>query len=159
MLELKKSFKNIQDNEKFIEWKKEHFGSYLTNAFLNDNEWQFDFLDPKSEMMTSFKFNDKDLFFEESEIFRKEKKEIKELNLEEVKIDLDKAEDLIEKIIDSDYKNEDIQKKIIILQVIEKLVWNITYITKSFNVLNVKLNAVNGEIINHSMESLLNFKS
>lgn len=156
--EIKNSLKKIQDSNDFIEWKNKHKNSYLTSAFLNSCIWQFDFLNINNDKVTSFKIDSGVVSSEESDIFRKEKNEIKELKLYDIKIDLDNAEDLIKKLIDSDYKNEEIQKKIIILQVIDEPAWNITYITKSFNVLNVKINAINGKIINHSMENLLNFR-
>lgn len=157
--ELKNSLKKIIDNKDFAKWKKKHQSSYFTSAFLSDDVWQFDFLDPDSGMMACFKIVDNGIFCEESEIFRKERKEIKELDLNEIRIDLEKAEKLVFKTMSKEYKDEEIQKKFIVIQVLDKLVWNITYITKKFNVLNVKIDAVKGIVLEHSAESLFDFRS
>jgi len=57
------------------------------------------------------------------------------------------------------YSGELVNKKIIILQNLEKYgdVWNITLITRSFNTLNIKLNADDGGIVYHNLESMMNF--
>ena len=155
--EIKEIFNEIKSNDIYLDWHGEHKNSYLTSVFI-DKETHFDFLDKDTDKITSFRFIDGELNFEESEIFRKERNKIKELDLNDIKFDLSQAEDLVDSVMDNDYRKEEVQKKLIILQVIDVPVWNITYITKALNVLNVKINAINGELINHSFESLLNFK-
>ena len=53
-------------------------------------------------------------------------------------------------------REEDIQK---ILQNLGEFgnIWNITYVTHSFKTLNIKINAENGKILHHSLDSLMDF--
>ena len=54
--------------------------------------------------------------------------------------------------------DEKITKEIIILQQKEVPYWNITYITSGLNVFNIKLNAIDGNIIEQKFENIMNFK-
>lgn len=49
-------------------------------------------------------------------------------------------------------------KKIFILQQKESPIWNITYLTQSLNILNMKINAETGQIIEEKIESAMNFQ-
>ncbi len=53
---------------------------------------------------------------------------------------------------------EEITKKIIILQQKESPLWNITYITKSLNILNLKVDAISGKLLEQKTENIMNFK-
>ena len=90
------------------------------------------------------------------EIFRKEKTKINELHLEDIKIE--SVDELIKKLVDEKYNSEEEANKIIIIQQTEFPVWNVTYVTKALNVLNVRINAITGEIIEEHFESIMNFK-
>lgn len=161
MLSINESFSNLQSLEQFKEWKKSHSDSYFSSAFLiSDNPtWQIDFYNPKKDNITSF-FLEDPIQIKEEKIFRKEKGEIGELDLEKIKISLEKAEEIVLNLVKEEYKGQDPSKKIIILQVIKKIIiWNITYLTTSFNLLNVKIDAVSGDIKEHKIDSVMKFKS
>jgi hypothetical protein len=49
-------------------------------------------------------------------------------------------------------------KKIFILQQKESPIWNITYLTQSLNILNMKINAETGQIMEEKIESAMNFQ-
>lgn len=132
---------------------------YLCGCFAIDDEWQYDFYDKKSKRITSFKVDDKvRLLEEESKIFQKEKVDLEKLDLSGVKIDFPEALLKVDEIKKKKADAEAINKKIIILQCVKIPLWNISYLTSSFNILNVKINATNGEIISERFESLLNFR-
>jgi hypothetical protein len=95
---LKESLEKIKKSEEFGKWKKRHPKSYFCSAFL-DKIWQLDFYDPSTDRISSFRSNETIEIQEEEKIFRKEKKEIKKLNLDEIKIDLDFATKIIKRII------------------------------------------------------------
>ena len=133
----------------FLEKDKD---SYLASIFYS-KDLQIDFYSPKQDKMTSFTIIDNKINLEISEIFRKEKTEIKELKLSEVKIDLEKAKEIVSSLL-----KEETTKEIIILQNLNVPIWNLTYITKSMNLLNVKVNAISGEIVSKNIENILNFK-
>ena len=80
---------------------------------------------------------------------------IEELKLDKLKISLKDALSKIEKKYPKDAPN----KVIIILQFVKVPVWNISFLTSSFNLLNVNIDAEKGNIIKESIKPLFeNFK-
>ena len=153
--ELKKKLGELKDSDRFKDWNKKHFDSYLCSIFAGE-KLQFDFYDPEKDKITSFTENG---IIEDQEILRREKKKLPELKLNTVKVDLEEIVKIIKKLINEKYKGENPNKKIIFLQGFEdKIVWNVTYITSNFNILNVKVDSINGEILYEKIESALNWK-
>ena len=152
---LKQDLEEIKKSQEFKEWKDKHSKAYLCGAFLDKN-WQIDFYDPNTDKITTFHIDNK-VLFEEGEVF-KSKHKIKELNLNKVKIDLEKALDIIKKLIDEKYNHQEETNKIIILQHLDRQVWNITYVMRSLSILNVKIDAETGKIIHEDYGQLLSFK-
>lgn len=96
----------------------------------------------------------------EQDIFQKEKSEVKELFFKDVKINLEKALLLLEKLRKKKYAGDFPGKVIAVLQVGEdKTVWNLTMMTATLKVLNVKLKASDGKVISDSIESFMSFKA
>ena len=158
MLEL---LKKVESSNEFKDYKKDHQNAYLCSIFLTETQLQFSFYSKKTKLVTSFKLEgDKvTLVGKDEKIFQKEKKDLQELNLNEIKVDLNKAKELTNNFIKEKYPHETPNKEIIILQVINnKIVWNITKITSTFNIINIKLDASSGNIIEDKIESALNFK-
>lgn len=155
---IKNSLKELKQTKKFKDWEENHLSSYLTSVFFVD-DLQFGFYNPERDTMTSFKIEKEKInIVEEEKIFRKEKSKLKELKLEEIKFDFEAAIKVIEKLIGEKYKGEEKQKAIVILQVLENPTWNITYLTKGFNILNVKINAISGKILEEKIQSAISFK-
>lgn len=159
---LRNSVKNLKSSKEFKE-VLEKYPCYLASCFtmfenVEEANWQIDYYYAKENKMFSFVVNKDVKVSESNKIFQKEKKEIKELNLDKVKIDFEEAIDKVESLIESKYKGEKPNKIIVILQNIENEVWNITYITNSFNLLHVKVNAINGNVEEESFESVLKFR-
>ncbi len=148
-MNLQEEFSKIIESEDYKEFKKENPDSFLANVFLDKDGWQFNFSYDKK--MISFYLQEDVIKTEESEVYEKNS-QLEELKLKEIKIDLEKAENLIK-------AEEEITKKIIILQQKEVPLWNITYITSSMDVINVRINAISGEIIKQNTENILNFKA
>lgn len=150
---IKEFLEELKDNEKFKGFKDKNQLAYNTSVCLIDNQLSVDYYDPNSDKITSFTKQKDEILSQESEVFRQEKKEIEELQINKIKIDQKKAEE----IINGKYKDE-ATKKIFILQQITVPIWNITYLTSKLDILNVKLNAISGEIIEEKIESALNFQ-
>ena len=153
---LKDSLEKIKNSEEFSKRKSEQPKSYLSSAFLDVNNWQFHYYNPSDSKVAVFVVENDVVSINIDEIFKKEGNEIKELHIEDIKID--NVSELIKKLIDEKYSSEEETKKIIILQQTEYPIWNITYVTKALNVLHVKLNAISGEIIEEKFESIMKFK-
>ncbi|MBT3395084.1 hypothetical protein HOA59_03255 [archaeon] len=155
---LKNTIEKVKECEDFANWKSEHQEGYLVSAFYNNKigEWQTHYYDPANDVMAVFNIENDVISIDSDEIFRKEKTKINELRLEDIKIE--SVDELIKKLVDEKYNSEEEANKIIIIQQKEFPVWNVTYVTKALNVLNVRINAITGEIIEEHFESIMNFK-
>jgi len=157
----KKSLDVLVKSKEFKKWKETSKESYLASGFImlnedyNENldnlEWQIDFYSPSKDLMTSFFIKDKIISLKEGQkILKKEDVTIEELKLDKVKISLKDALAKIEKKYPKDAPN----KVIIILQSVKVPVWNISFLTSSFNLLNVNIDAEQGDIIKESMKPI-----
>lgn len=144
----------VQDSEVFKKW---HSNEYLVGVFIMDQIQQVNFYSKETKKITSFMISDK-IEKQEDLIFQKEPKDLEKLNLENLKINLDEAFKKTNKIKEEKALSEEILKKIIILQQQSSPTWNITYITSAFNLLNVKINATNGIIIESKFQSIISLK-
>ena len=151
--EIKKFLQELEESKVFQEFKKNNPIVYNSSISKIQNNLQIDYYDPNEDKITSFTKQGEEIILQESEVFRKEKIKIPELQINKVKITLEE----IEKIISEKYQ-EIPTKKIFILQQTEFPIWNITYLTQSLNILNIKINAITGEIIEEKIESALNFQ-
>ncbi len=164
--QIKNTIKDIENSKDYQDWHSKNKSSYLCSAFLiseNINEintgWQIDYYNPEDSKITSFIMIGNSLqIMPPEEVFQKEKTKIKELNLNDIKIDLNKAIETSKKLIKDKYKNENPDKIIVVLQVLEAILWNITYLTSTFNIINIKINAIDNEILADSLTSVMSFK-
>ncbi|MBS3072967.1 hypothetical protein J4477_03995 [Candidatus Pacearchaeota archaeon] len=138
------------DEVKEIVKKVKETDRYLVSCFLLENKWKVDFYSPGEHIIYTYTENNGKLEVQKDEIFQKEKHDLEKLDLEQVKIHYKEA---LEKITKSG------DRFIIILQSInKKAVWNITLLTHEFKVYNLKVDASNGETLEETEESILNFK-
>jgi hypothetical protein len=166
-MEFREALQKLEQYAPFKDWKKINKDSYLTHGFammenaVKDAEvqgWQIGYYDKKKDRITVFDISESITQSSDEEVFKKDKT-VKALDLTKVKITLQQAMEQVDKIKQEKYKAEVISKKIILLQHIkEGNVWNITYLSMSFNILNVKINAVDGTILQTTFESLLRWK-
>lgn len=147
--------KKIESSKEFKEYKKQNQDSFLADIFTiikekENFDWQLDYYSKSKDKIISFVIQNKEILEREAEIFRKDNSEIIKLNLNNVKIPVEKALEEINK------KTKEKPNEIIIaLQVINKKeTWNITYLTTSFRTLNTKIDAKSGKIISQEETSL-----
>ncbi|MBI2129930.1 hypothetical protein HYU07_06900 [Candidatus Woesearchaeota archaeon] len=85
---------------------------------------------------------------------------VKELDLSKVTVWIDKALETANDLQERKYPRETPEKAIIILQNIEEgILWNITYVTRAFNTLNIKVDAITGKIISDKLTNLMQFRA
>ena len=150
---LKEFLGDLESSKEFKTFKEKAQLAYNTSACYIDKVWQLDFYDPNTDKMTSFTKKDDEIISQTSEVFRKEKKDIPELRIDQIKVDLEQAEKLMEQNHPDKSTN-----KIIILQQTNTPFWNITHLTTKLDLLNIKIDAITGKIIEEKIESALNFK-
>ncbi|MBI1936272.1 hypothetical protein HYS31_07585 [Candidatus Woesearchaeota archaeon] len=165
-MDLKPSLEKLQKDDDFRKWKKKAKNTYFSYAFkipqeMGMNDWQLGFYDSKKDKITTFVITGDNIKIRpEEEIFKKEEAKVNEINLGKVRLTFDNAIAKAAEFQGKKYPKDRTMKTIAILQNIENLgnVWNITYITESFNTLNMKIDASNGKVIEHNLSSILSFR-
>lgn len=153
--------KKLEKSSKFKELNKK---SYLAHLFkmmddLNKDIWQVGYYN-EDGTITTFIIEKKDIkVVPEQEVFQKTKRKVKKLDIDKVKIDLDKALDIAKDLQQKKFSGNTPLKIMVVLQnIANHIVYNITYITNSFNTLNMKIDAINGKVISYELTPMLQFQ-
>lgn len=151
-------FKKLEKSKEFKSWSKENKDWFLYNCFtIIDKEedfWQFDFYNKKLNKITSFKVSEDIEIFPEDDIFSDGKRAIKKLDLKDIKIEFNEVSTKLRK----KHKTQGIVKEIVILQNSGGLVWNISLLTSTMTIINTKISASTGKILEEKSESVLKFR-
>jgi len=157
-------FAQLQKNELFQKWQKLNPQNYLTHLFcplsadLNPKaEWEVGFFNPKTEKITVFAPLKNDFEIKpEDEVFQKEKVKLEELELNKIKVHLEKALEIWKEQAAKLFPKEKTGDGFLILQRFEKKdLWNFTFITTSLKFVNLKINAEKGGIESHQILDLI----
>jgi len=160
---LEHSFKRMEESAVFINWKKENREAYLAHAFnmvegKKQSGWQFGYYIKSKDRVVTFFVEDVVKKSPESEIFKKDEKAVKKLELSKVKVGADRALELASGLQKEKYKGHEPQKEVVLLQTIDAgQVWNITFVTRTFDTLNIKICAESGEVKSDNLTSLFSF--
>lgn len=162
-MDLKPALKRLEESSDFKNWHKHNEGTYFSYAFnipQESDEWQLGYYDKKKDKITTFIVGNDIKIRPEEDIFKKEEMKVNEIQLDKVKLTFDKAITRANEFQQKNFPNDKSIKTIAILQYVEKLcnVWNITYITGSFNTLNMKIDASNGKVLEHDLSSVFDFR-
>ncbi len=158
-MNLKEKLAYLKSTDEFKEWSKNHPSDYLVSIFLMSDhplEVQFDFYDEKNDKITSFSLEGiKVTKVEGSEILKDNKNPLKKLELKNW--DFNKALKFAEAQLKD--KGEEVYKSIVALQNSEHgPMWNITFITKAFKVMNVKLSCDDNKILSSDLRTIFDFR-
>ncbi len=146
----------------FKEWHSQNKSYFLAHAFVmmdeaNKDSWQIGFYNSEKERMVTFHVSDTVQKTEEQEVLRG-KGEITPLKAEEVKLSVEDALRKAKECLQQNYKAENTIKHFFIIQHVESnTMYNVTFFTQSMKTINIKINAGDGKIIKHSMQSLAEF--
>ncbi|MFH1638016.1 MAG: hypothetical protein ABIB71_06330 [Candidatus Woesearchaeota archaeon] len=166
MPDIKQELERLIGCKEFEEYKKENPGSYLASAFITahpgkieEAELEISFYSPKTEKITGFLMKESISRKKEDTVFQKEKAVVQELKMEDMKTTLEDAAETLESMRADRYPGDIPSKLIIVLQVIEdKAVWNMTILTNTLKVWNLRIDAGTLEVLKDKMESILSFK-
>lgn len=144
MLEFKQALSKLQDSEVFRDYQKKNASSYLTNS-LYIHEWQINYFSPKTNLITSFVIN--------SRIAKKSleagNKKFPKLNSVKITVDINAA------LSTSKVSGTEVTTIIIIQTENSIPVWNISIPTPSLKVINVKVSAETGEVLERSEKNII----
>jgi hypothetical protein len=158
-MEIIKEYKKLIESAIFKEFISSHSEFYLVHIYATSEEnnrgsLEFGFYNEEKDKIVVFETNP--LKKRDEEEAFKEGKTINLLDLSTVKISLDEALDIAEKSRLKKYPLEIIYKSIMILQNIERQVWNITLISMAFNIINIKIDSESGEVLESNIHSIMN---
>ncbi len=165
-MSVKKQYKKLLESEVFRKWKDNNHETYFAHAFAildsqNNGEWQFGFYNPDNDMITTFFMGAEAITHSpETEIAKHDTMKVNELDIEKVEIDFEEALQIAEKCQENNYEGDKSLKKVMILQNLsDGLLWNISFLTIKFSVINIRIDAITKEIIEHKKASMMDFAS
>jgi len=152
-------YNKLINSKEFKNWKNKNKNAYLSSCVLMDGSrakeiWAFDFYLPNKNRITTFSIGEDIQIIEDQKIFGQKTKKLNKIDVEEIKFDLND----VNKFINKEYKVK-LMKKIIVLQNLNRLLWNISLLGVDFNLVNIKLDAKTGKILEKSVVSMLQFKT
>lgn len=153
--ELKEILANLEKTAIFSKWKQEHDNAFLSSCFIVDSQgWQIAFYSPVTKKASTF-LKDQ-LVQSDSPIFRLKTEKMEKLDLNDVKLELEDAFSIADKELEEKHPGYKTNKKIIVLQKLDGVVvWNLTYLTTSFYIFNIKINAANKKIVSEDFVSAM----
>jgi|TARA_B100001971_G_C18204604_1_gene546766 hypothetical protein len=149
MLDFKAILKKLDTSPKYQTYLKKNSDAYITSAIYME-DWQVNSFSPKTKLITIFKIDTK--------INSKtvtEKRTFPKLNTN-LKLDLKDALKILKKQLSKFYSSETFTKTIIIIQQSEEPEWNITKLSSSVKILNIRISALSGKITHESYDNLIN---
>jgi len=154
-------YQQLVKSSSFQSWMINNKDVYLAHFYctINNNMelgpwWEVGYYHPKTDKLTIFTVGSEINIKPEEDVFKEESK-IDELGLKDVKIDIMTAMTKFKEVKEQKYPREILNSGFLILQSFHgQTFWNLSYATSSFHFLNVKINAVNGQIISYK---LINF--
>lgn len=165
-MEIKETLKRLENDEQFKKWKKNNKNTFFSYAFKilkeeSFGEWQIGFYNKDNNKITTFSVNKgKVEIAQEEDVFKKPDMKVNKINIEKIRLPLKKILEKAEAFKKKNYPKEIGEKIIVILQNLDPFgdIWNITYITRAFNTLNMKIGAENGKVLQHKLSSIFAFK-
>lgn len=160
MSDLDVLLKKLVSSKEFKEFKDKNKDAFLYACFfVSEGNWQFDYYNPKDKLIITFEVSEAIKVTPVDKALGSNSK-ISELDLSKVKVGFDDAMSNLNGFVASQYPNDKfITKNITILQNIGgNAVWNITFLTSTLKLINVKLDASSGKVLSHCIESFLSMR-
>lgn len=166
-MKFNKAVENVEQSNTFSEWKKDSPKAHLAHLFgvieSNDTEvksWQIGYYDPAKDALTVFSVDENDICIEhnETDAFKEENKKIHPITITEKTHGVEKILTICQTLQQETYPTYEPIKRFLILQKLAKnepQIWNVTYLSKAFNTLNIKIDAETGTIYEHKTLSLI----
>ena len=159
-------FQQLKESQIFQDWQRNNQDNYLVhfyiqvdNSFKPTADWEIGFYNSDKDKITIFVVGPEISIKPEEDAFKKQGK-VDKLDLEKVKVSFEEANEEFKKIKEEKYSAEVMLNGFIILQNFrDKLMWNISFALKSMNILNVKINAENKELISDQAINFLEKKA
>ncbi|MBU1198544.1 MAG: hypothetical protein KKF46_02475 [Nanoarchaeota archaeon] len=157
---LKDAVKKVEESKVFKAFIKEHSDYYLVHCFTMFDEgerkhkWELGYYSQKTDKMVVFETDPKVNMKPEEEAFKKEGT-VKKLEISKVKISPSSALEISTGLVKNKYPAQLITKRIVILQNLDKQVYNITLISANFSILNIRIDSSTGEVLQDNIQNIM----
>jgi hypothetical protein len=163
LMDINKVISTVESSEQF---KDIDPGHYLVHIFMmmeakSGDECQVGYYLKSSDKITVFDYNDSKIsIIPPQDALKEDQKHIPALDMSKVKIGMGAALAKSDETVKNNYPTQLLMKAIVLLQNLPPYgqIWNITVITHTFNVINIKIDAESGKLLHQNMESLLQWK-
>lgn len=163
VMHVKDILSQLEKSSAFESWRKQNPHAYLAHLFCmiekGGMSWQAGYYDKDADAITSFDIGDAVTMHPPEEIFKKEGAKVKELVRDNITIDLEQALDTAKELQQRKYPAEMPLKIIVVLQTLSVgQVYNITYVTKGFKTLNMKISTETGKVVDEQLAPIFSFE-
>jgi hypothetical protein len=156
------SLKKLHEHETFTNWRKDNPDHTLAHGFFMidpkvKSEWQIGYYSPHDDRIVTFTIDEANtvVMNPPSEVFKKEAK-VKALDPTQVTKDAEHAVHIAKNLQQTKYKGHEPTQIMVLLQHLDRgQVWNISMITQTFSIVNVKIDAQSNEVVADTCETLL----
>lgn len=163
-MDINEELGKLFDSDDYRDYKKKYTDSYLVHVFFSKAKSvdiiEAGYYNIKDGSITSFKLG-KEILLSSTEMPLKDnnsKSSIKELDLKKVNYGFNDALSAALKLQKEKYPKESALKEIIVLQDLgDGPLYNITFITSTFKTLNIKINAKTLDTLSHDLVPLIQF--
>jgi len=156
----------IESSKEFKDFINEHPQYYLVHVFrIVDNDvpsnWQIGYYSKDSDKIVVFEYNNDLVMMHAPEDALKQQEYIQKLDIADLKLSHDNIIDIINEFYRANYKYDLLSKSIYLLQNLPEhgQVWNVTIITHNYSVINIKVDAVSGEVVKHEKHNLMQWNT
>ncbi|MFH1409024.1 MAG: PepSY domain-containing protein [Nanoarchaeota archaeon] len=149
----------LNNSTEYKEWHKQQKDCFMSHAFImmddsGDGEWQIGYF--HDEKITSFTMSEHIKIEPSEEVFKEPDKKVLPIDVKDIKFSESQAIEEAKKLQEREYPGSRPQRVILILQNLNNtLVWNISFITGTFDTLNVHISATSGRVIKHKLLSII----
>jgi hypothetical protein len=160
-MQLQEKLSELEKSDEFASWKKDNKNSYLAHVFRmfdeeNKNIWQFGYYNKDDTITTFMSESGSVKKTPEQNIFKKDKAKVPKLDVKSISVDFLDAMKIADSVYSEKYSKHPLLKSFAILQKIgEECVFNVTYVTQTFNTLNIHIGAADGQIKKEKLASLM----
>jgi len=157
---------SIEGSIEFKDFILKHPHYYLVHVFrIVDNDipsnWQIGYYSKDSDKIVVFEYNNGLVMMHSPEDALKQEEYIQRLDVAGLALSHDNIIDIINEFYRENYKNDLLSKSIYLLQnlPLHGQVWNVTIITHNYSVINIKVDAVSGNVVKHEKHNLMQWNT
>lgn len=160
-MDVRDAITRVTGSDAFRAFKEEHADAYLVHAFSmhesgKEHEWQLGYYLPEEEKIVVFKVDPLERLPPDDAFNKGEP--IAELRMDEVKLSYADAKDAALSLLAERHPAEMATKVIVILQRLDRQVFNFTLVTQAFNMFTVRIDAATGEVVSAQIRSVLSLR-